>query len=90
MQQWNGHNLNTKSMSKYKQISLKGIKTVSINSRKSKVALKDFARTIDAKRASFKEFAESLPHILVGIELRDLVRDIICAYEKKKPIILSG
>lgn len=88
MQQWNGHNLNTKSMSKYKQISLKGIKTVSINSRKSKVALKDFARTIDAKRASFKEFAESLPHILVGIELRDLVRDIIRAYEKKKPIIL--
>jgi hypothetical protein len=74
-------------MSKYKQIDITGVKTVSIKSRKSKVTLKDFARPFDAPHASFKDFADSLPHILIADELRDLVGDIVRARKKNKPVI---
>lgn len=75
-------------MTKYKQIDLSRVKTISIKGRKSKVTLKDFAIPIDAKQASIKKFVDSLPHILVGNELRDLVKDIVRARAKKKPVIL--
>lgn len=75
-------------MSKYKQIDVTGVKTISIKGRKSKVTPKDFAKPLDAMRASFKDFANSLPHILVAEELRDLVNDIVLARKKNKPIIL--
>jgi hypothetical protein len=77
-----------KDMTKFKQIDLSGVKTISIKGRKSKVTLKDFAKPLDAKKASFKDFAESLPHVLIGNELRDLVKDIVRARAKKKPVIL--
>ena len=75
-------------MTKFKQIDLSGVKTISIKGRKSKVTPNDFAVPIDAKKASFKDFADSLPHILIGKELRDLVNDIVRARGKKKPVIL--
>ena len=75
-------------MAKYKQIDITGVKTISIKGRKSKVTIKDFARPLDAKKASFTNFVHSLPHILIAEELRDLVNDIVSAYEKKKPVIL--
>ncbi|MGD0035668.1 MAG: hypothetical protein ABSC53_00065 [Bacteroidota bacterium] len=75
-------------MSKYKQINVAGVKTISIKGRKSKVAPKDFAKPINAKRASFKDFADSLPHILIADELRDLVNDIVRARKSNKPVIL--
>ena len=75
-------------MSKYIQTDLEGIRTISIKSRKSKVTPKDFAKTIDAGKASFREFVHSLPHILIGNELRDLVSDIIQSRKKGKPVIL--
>ena len=75
-------------MSKYKQINVVGVKTISIQGRKSKVTPKDFAQPLDAKHASFKNFTDSLPHILMAEELRNLVEDIIRSHKKKKPIIL--
>ena len=75
-------------MSKYKQLDIAGVKTISINKRKSKVTPKDFAKPIDAERASFKEFIESMPHILVADDLRDVVNDIVRARRNKKPVIL--
>ncbi|MGD1043881.1 MAG: hypothetical protein ABR936_00985 [Bacteroidota bacterium] len=75
-------------MSKYKQINVAGVKTISIRERKSKVTPKDFAKPLDAKHASFKDFADSLPHILVADELRDLANDIVHAHQKNKPVIL--
>jgi hypothetical protein len=75
-------------MTKFKQIDLSGVKTISIKDRKSKVSLNDFAIPLDAKKASFKDFADSLPRILIGNELRDLVNDIVRARAKKKPVIL--
>ena len=75
-------------MSKYKQIDKARVKTISIKGRKSKVTPKDFANPIDAQHASFKDFADSLPHILIADDLRDLVNDIIRARKKNKPVIL--
>ncbi len=75
-------------MSKYKQIDVTGVRTISIKKRKSKVTPKDFAKPLNAKRASFKDFTNSLPHILIADELRDLVNDIICARKNNKPVIL--
>jgi hypothetical protein len=75
-------------MAKFKQIDLRGIKTISIKGRKSKVAPKDFAKPIDTEKASFKNFIDSLPHILAAEELRELVKDILHAYSAKKPVIL--
>ncbi len=75
-------------MAKFKQVDLSGVKTISIKSRKSKVTPKDFAKPLHVEKASFKDFAESLPRILIGNELRDLVKDIIRARAKKKPVIL--
>lgn len=75
-------------MSKYKQIDIAGVKTISIKGRKSKVTPKDFAKPLDAKHASFIDFADSLPHILIANDLRDLVDDIVNARQKNKPVIL--
>jgi hypothetical protein len=75
-------------MTKFKQIDLSGVKTISIKDRKSKVTPNDFAIPLDAKKASFKDFADSLPRILIGNELRDIVNDIVRARAKKKPVIL--
>ena len=75
-------------MAKYKQADLSGVKTISIKGRKSKVTPKYFARPITNGKASFSEFAESLPNILIGTQIRDLVEDIVVSYKKQKPGIL--
>ena len=75
-------------MSKYKQIKLAGIKTISIKDRKSKVTPKDFARVLDAKKARVSDFINSLPRILAGQELRDLVGDIVSSRRRNKPVVL--
>jgi hypothetical protein len=75
-------------MSKYKQIRLSGIKTISIAKRKSKVTPKDFARVLDARTSSLRAFVDSLPDILMAKELRELVRDIERSRRRKKPVIL--
>ncbi len=75
-------------MTKFKQIDFSHVKTISIKDRKSKVTPNDFAIPLDAQKASFKDFADSLPRILIGNELRDVVNDIVRARAKKKPVIL--
>jgi|WetSurMetagenome_2_1015567.scaffolds.fasta_scaffold245319_1 hypothetical protein len=75
-------------MTKFKQINLGRVKTISIKDRKSKVTPDDFAVPLDAKKASFSNFIDSLPRILIGNELRSLVDDIVRARAKKKPVIL--
>ncbi|MBN1397205.1 MAG: hypothetical protein JXA06_04150, partial [Bacteroidetes bacterium] len=75
-------------MAKFKQIEIRGIKTISIKDRKSKVTPKDFALPIDPKKASFRDFINSLPRILAGNELRSIVNDIVKSRKKNKPVIL--
>jgi hypothetical protein len=75
-------------MSKFKQVKLAGIKTISIRKRKSKVTPKDFGRVIDPKEARVSDFVDSLPRILAANELRELVNDIQRSRRKKRPVIL--
>jgi hypothetical protein len=75
-------------MAKYRQLSLSTIRTISIATRTSKVKPKDFAKPIDPRRARVTEFIESLPKILIGEELRDLVNDIVASRAGRKPVIL--
>jgi deoxyhypusine synthase len=75
-------------MSKFRQVNLAGIKTISIRNRKSKVSPKDFGRAINPTKARVSEFVDSLPRILAANELRELVRDIERSRRRKKPVIL--
>lgn len=75
-------------MSKFKQMKLAGIKTISIRNRKSKVTPNEFGHAIDPKRVRVSEFVDSLPRILAANELRALVLDIERSRRKKKPVIL--
>jgi hypothetical protein len=75
-------------MSKFKQIKLGGVRLVSIRNRRSKVALRNFAKVLDPRTAGLGEFIDSLPHILAADELRDLVGDIVRSRRKRKPVIL--
>jgi hypothetical protein len=84
MQKWSKNIV----MPKFKQMDLSRTKTISIRGRKSKVTPDAFARPIDASKAGFKDFVDSLPRILAGSELRDLVKDILHAHSAGKPVIL--
>lgn len=75
-------------MSKYQQIDLSKIKLISIKKRKSKVTQNDFAKVLDPAAATLADFFDSLPHILIGNDLRNLVEDILESRKKDKPVIL--
>ncbi len=71
-------------------LNINKVKTYSLKTRYSKVALADFARS-PAPRSSFLKFYNSLPNILKAKELHSLVDDIVKARKKKKAVIfMSG
>jgi hypothetical protein len=67
-------------------LSLEGIRTYPLASRKSKVSLDDFARPLK-KGASLKEFFTSLPRILAAEDLRAIARAIQAARARHKTIL---
>lgn len=69
-------------------IDLRKVKTVSLTTRPSKVRTSAFARQLK-KTASFSNFFASLPEILAGKNLKDLVQSIIKAREKDKPVLFT-
>src|SRR5207253_3886968 len=69
-----------------KPLKLEGVRTYPLASRRSKVALDDFARPIDGA-ASLEAFLDSLPNILAVQSLRELAKQIRRARELGKPII---
>lgn len=73
-------------MSKYEEIRLEGIKTYPFSKRKNKVKIADFATVFDPG-TEFKEFVDSLPHILVGEDFRMLVAKISEAAKKGKAVV---
>ncbi len=75
-------------MAKFKATDISGVRTIPIGTRKSKVRPKDFAGVLPDTAVSLRRFLDSLPNILIGSELRDLVTDIRIARRKKKPVIL--
>jgi len=75
-------------MARFRQIDLSKIRTISIQSRASKVTPKDFAKVIDPRKTTAAQFFDSLPRILIAEEIRSLVADIAKARRRKKPVIL--
>src|SRR6516165_3635940 len=69
-------------------ITLGGVHTYPLASRKSKVSARDFAKPL-AGNASFTKFLESLPNILAAEDLRHLLSAIHYA-RKKCAAILWG
>jgi len=69
-------------------INLKKVKTYSIKKRLSNVSVSQFGCP-GKKGMSFRKFSASLPDILAGQRLKRLVKLVLKAKKKKKPIILG-
>ncbi|MDP2644831.1 MAG: hypothetical protein Q8P24_07815 [Desulfobacterales bacterium] len=67
----------------YKPIDLSRIRTYSLSERKSKVSEALFAKTYQAG-SSFQDFIDTLPDILAGSDLRQVVSCLATAFLKKK------
>ena len=74
-------------MSEYEEIDLRKIKTYSINNRFSKVKISDFAKPYQ-KGVTFHQFLSNLPNILIGSDFKQLIKDIVQAYDSEKQIIV--
>jgi len=74
-------------MSKYKEMNLGRIKPTSIKTRKSKVGIESFASPLPPD-SSFDTFWKSLPRVLAGQDLHELVKHIILAVHSKKPVLV--
>lgn len=69
-----------------KHIDLSKIRTIPLDTRKCKVAVKDFA-SLPKRGSSFNNFYESLPNILAARNFKDVVDSITTAHKKKKMVI---
>ena len=67
-------------------ITLTGLRTYPLASRKSKVSIKDFAKP-PASNAALSKFLDSLPHILAAEDLRVLLSAIHQARKSRKAIL---
>lgn len=67
-------------------VSLRGVKTYPIAARRSKVSVREFARPA-GKNPSLKKFLETLPEILAGNDLRDVLSAIHRAKAKKRAVL---
>jgi hypothetical protein len=67
-------------------ITLGGVKTYSLASRKSKVSVRDFAKPVGTN-ASLAKFIDSLPNILAAEDLRHLLGAIHLARKQRKAIL---
>ncbi len=71
----------------YKPINLKGIKTSSIKRRKNLVSVRQFAKVIEYRE--FNKFIDSLPEILAGNNLRNVIEAVVKAANKKRPVVMA-
>jgi hypothetical protein len=74
-------------MSKYPEIDINKVKLYSIKDRYSKVQMEFLGKPIKTD-ASFKLWWESLPDILAVKDLKAVVRDVVQARQKDKPVIV--
>lgn len=73
---------------KYKPVSLRRVKTYSINRKCSKVSLDVFARPA-IKGDTFKTFIDKLPRILAANDFKATVKSVVKARQAKRPVILG-
>ena len=71
----------------FPQLDITGVKTRSVETRRSKVSLTDTARPFDLEDGSFSAFVDSLPSILKAAELKTFVQDTVAARRDGKPFI---
>jgi hypothetical protein len=69
-------------------LSLEGIKTYPLSSRRSLVRMDDFGRPV-LPRSSFQKFLNSLPGILAAKDFREVVARIGKAHARGRPVILG-
>lgn len=69
-------------------ISFHGIKTYPLKSRKSKVDKGLLGRRYD-KGSSFRDFLDTLPHILAAEDLRSIAESIVKAYREERHVIIA-
>ena len=67
-------------------LDLRKLKTYPLASRRSKVSHEAFARG-GRKNLSFREFYQSLPAFLAAKDLRTIVKAIVEAHHRKKPVL---
>jgi hypothetical protein len=72
----------------YEPINLEKIKTYSLLDRKSKVEVGDFARRWQ-KKGSLHDFISSLPRILAGIDLRQIIEAVVAAVKAHRPVVFA-
>lgn len=77
----------SKRKNKYEPISLEGIKTYPIKKRKNLVGIKQFARAVEYKE--FNKFMDSLPEILAGNTIREVIKAIVEATKKKRHVVMA-
>lgn len=67
-------------------LNLEQVTTYPLSKRQNKVKVADFAKVCSSK-ITLREWIDSLPHILVGEDFRDIVQAIVAAYRNGKPVI---
>ena len=67
-------------------VALGGVKTYPIAARRSKVSVREFARPA-GKNPSLKKFLETLPRILAGNDLRDVLSAVHRAKMRKRAVL---
>src|SRR6202022_411129 len=67
-------------------ITLTGLRTYPISSRKSKVSVKDFAKP-PASNVGLSKFLDSLPHFLAAEDLRELLSAVHRARKQRRAIL---
>jgi hypothetical protein len=77
-----------KRRSDWRPLELKGIKTSSLQKRKSKVGVDSFASPLHPA-SSFKEFLHSLPKILAADDFQKVVSRIVEAVRGDKMVLLG-
>ena len=73
---------------KFQPLDLSNIKTYSLSDRPSKVKTDDFAR-VWQKGSSFRVFLDSLPDILAGRDIRDVISAIAAAHVDNRTVIFG-
>lgn len=74
-------------MSRYKEIDLNKVKTVSIHQRGSKINIDQAGKPV-SPGSTFQEFMDSLPKILIGSDFRELVKKTAEAVNNASPVLL--
>ncbi len=73
---------------KFKPVEPEGVKTYSLKKRKSKVSLKEFCGLFP-KGGGFREFISTLPHLLAGNTLREVISAILDAHRAGRTVALG-